>query len=387
MSIRPFGSTLPPMVLIDCLALRSGGAQTHLKAILGHRRRLRLTALVTEDQANKYEFGSDANLIRVPSITRRAIIREAWRRLYLGRIARDISAEVYIDPSGGVPSLPIPRVAMLRNMLPFDSRVRDWYGALTYQGFRLAALRRQAIRAVGSSEGIIFVSEWSRLRINEFLAAGSSRATVMIPHGVDPVDFLPRPWPTSPRWLYVSDVEPYKRQIEAALAYDAARSQGCEMSGLAFAGGLTNRGYEKKLRSTIASLRFGSEIELTGWLDHEALKREMERADGFLFVSSVECCPNILLEALASGRPVVCSNEPPMPEFGRDAVVYVDPSDPMSIAAGMRSVARMRDADRASFADRARTEASRYTWNATGERTWAFVEYLASEHRRMSGVS
>lgn len=377
----------PPMVLVDCLALLSGGAQTHLKAILGHRRNLRLTALVTDDQANKYDFGADAVLIRVPSIVKHVIFREAWRRLYLGRIARDISADVYVDPSGGVPSLLIPRVTMVRNMLPFDRRVKDWYGTLTYQGIRLSALRRQAIRAVGSSEGVIFVSEWSRHRVSECRSDTSSRASALIPHGIDRSDFVPRSWPSSPRWLYVSDIEPYKHQIEAVLAYDAARAQGCPMAGLTLAGGLTNRDYEKRLRATILRLRFGSEIKLTGWISREVLKQEMDRSDGLLFVSAVECCPNILLEGLASGKPIVCSKEPPMPEFAKDAVVYVDPADPMSIAAGMRNVARMRDGDRQALIVRARAEALRYTWKVTAERTWAFVEEVASRHRRMNGTS
>jgi glycosyltransferase involved in cell wall biosynthesis len=51
-----------------------------------------------------------------------------------------------------------------------------------------------------------------------------------------------------------------------------------------------------------------------------------------IFASRCENCPNVLLEALASGRPVVCSNAPPMPEFGADAVVYFDPLSPSELA-------------------------------------------------------
>lgn len=376
-----------PLVLLDCLSLHSGGARAHLAGILGHREGLRLAALVTAEQAKTYEFGPDVLAIKASALANSAIFRKSWRYLNLKKIIRNIGADVYLDPAGGAPALPIPRVTMVRNMLPFDHRVKDWYGTLTYQGFRLAALRRQAIRAVGASEGAIFVSEWSRLRVNEFHTDDSSRASALIPHGVDLSDFEPRPWPSSPRWLYVSDIEPYKHQIEAVLAYDAARSQGCAMAGLTLAGGLTNRDYEKRLRAMISRLRFGSEIELTGWISREVLKQEMDRSDGLLFVSAVECCPNILLEGLASGKPIVCSKEPPMPEFAKDAVVYVDPADPMSIAAGMRSVTRMRDGDRQAMIIRARAEALRYTWKATAERTWAFVEEVASGHRRMNGTS
>lgn len=376
-----------PLALLDCLSLISGGAQAHLKGILGHRGSLRLAALVTAEQAKTYDFGPNILVIKAPMLVNSAIFRQSWRRLNLERIIRNVGADVYIDPAGGAPALPIPRVTMVRNMLPFDRRAKEWYGTLTYQGMRLAALRRRAIRAVGTSEGTIFVSEWSRRRVNEFQRNTSAWASALIPHGVDLIDLVPRPWPSSPRWLYVSDVEPYKHQIEAALAYDAVRSQGCIMAGLTLAGGLTNRDYEKKLRSTLSRLRFGSEIELTGWIGREALKREMDRADGLLFVSAVECCPNVLLEGLASGKPIVCSLEPPMPEFAKDAVVYVDPADPMSIAAGMRRVARMSAGERHALTVKARAEASRYTWKATAEKTWAFIEEVAFRRRRSSGIS
>lgn len=376
-----------PLALLDCLSLLSGGAQAHLKGILGHRGSLRLAALVTAEQAKTYDFEPNILLIKAPMLVNSAIFRQSWRRLNLERIIRNVGADIYIDPAGGAPTLAIPRVTMVRNMLPFDRRANEWYGTLTYQGIRLAALRRRAIRAVGTSEGTIFVSEWSRRRINEFQNNSSSRFSVLIPHGVNPVDFVPRPWPSSPRWLYISDIEPYKRQIEAALAYDAARSQGCEMSGLILAGRFTNPSYEKQLRATISQLRFGSEIELTGWIGREALKKEIDRTDGLLFVSEVECCPNILLEGLASGKPIVCSKAPPMPEFAKDAVVYVDPADPMSIAAGMRSVARMDDVDLRTLTEKARAEASQYTWKATAEKTWAFVEEVALRYRRIGGIS
>lgn len=376
----------PPLALLDCLSLLSGGARAHLAGILKYSESLRLAALVTEEQANTYNWRANILVIKAPTFVKSAVFRQSWRRLNLKKIIRSIGADVYFDPAGGAPALPVPRVTMVQNMLPFDRRVKEWYGTLTYQNLRLAALRRQAVRAVGASEGTIFVSEWSRRRVNEFQADSSPRTSALIPHGVDMLSFMQRPWPSSPRWLYVSDIEPYKHQIEAALAYDAVRSQGCAMAGLTLAGELGNRNYEKKLRSAISCLRFGSEIELTGWIGREALKQEMARADGLLFISAVECCPNILLEGLASGKPIVCSNESPMPEFAKTAVIYADPKEPMSIAAGIRSVCRMSDGERRAMSARARTEASRYTWKATAERTWAFVEEVASRRRRMSGM-
>src|SRR5258705_9042007 len=46
-----------------------------------------------------------------------------------------------------------------------------------------------------------------------------------------------------------------------------------------------------------------------------------------VFASEAENCPNVLLEAMAAGKPILCSRRPPMPEFGGDAVWYFEPSN------------------------------------------------------------
>ena len=47
-----------------------------------------------------------------------------------------------------------------------------------------------------------------------------------------------------------------------------------------------------------------------------------------LFVSSCENGRITLLEVMSAGRYVLCSNIPPTPEFGEDAVLYFNPYAP-----------------------------------------------------------
>ncbi|MDF9774453.1 glycosyltransferase [Pseudomonas baetica] len=50
-----------------------------------------------------------------------------------------------------------------------------------------------------------------------------------------------------------------------------------------------------------------------------------------IFASSSENYTNILLGALASGRPMIYSDVMPIPEFGEDVVLYFTPFDSMNI--------------------------------------------------------
>jgi glycosyltransferase involved in cell wall biosynthesis len=81
----------------------------------------------------------------------------------------------------------------------------------------------------------------------------------------------------------------------------------------------------------------GRLIEISSPSDGEIL-RLLSRAKVFVFPSFAEGFGLPPLEAMASGVPVVCSDIPVFREVYGDAVRYVDPSRPESIAEGVREV-------------------------------------------------
>jgi glycosyltransferase involved in cell wall biosynthesis len=50
-----------------------------------------------------------------------------------------------------------------------------------------------------------------------------------------------------------------------------------------------------------------------------------------------------VLEAMAAGKPVLCSNVTSLPEVAGDAAIYFDPTDPRQIA---EAISALHDADR-----------------------------------------
>ena len=81
-----------------------------------------------------------------------------------------------------------------------------------------------------------------------------------------------------------------------------------------------------------------------------------------MFPSLAENSPNILLEAMACGVPVLASQIAPMPEFGQEAVRYVDPLDVESMTKEITVLLADPEA-RESLGQRARVQARRYTWD------------------------
>ena len=57
------------------------------------------------------------------------------------------------------------------------------------------------------------------------------------------------------------------------------------------------------------------------------------RASGFVFPSTLEACPQTLIEAMSCGVPIAASNAMLMPEICEGAANYFEPMDPYDIAA------------------------------------------------------
>jgi glycosyltransferase involved in cell wall biosynthesis len=98
----------------------------------------------------------------------------------------------------------------------------------------------------------------------------------------------------------------------------------------------------------------------------------LEQADIFVFASSCENMPNTLLEAMASGLPIACSNRGPMPDILQDGGVYFDPEDDASIAAALRTLA-VDPVLRRRLGRRTSDLASAYSWRRCAHETWSFL--------------
>ena len=114
---------------------------------------------------------------------------------------------------------------------------------------------------------------------------------------------------------------------------------------------------------------------------HEQLHRRYAEADAFVFASSCENMPNILVEAMAAGLPIACSNRGPMPEVLGDAGVYFDPDSADAIATAIHEL--MIDVrGRARYAEAAALAAKAYSWDRCASDTFRFIREIYDTHRQ-----
>ncbi len=117
-------------------------------------------------------------------------------------------------------------------------------------------------------------------------------------------------------------------------------------------------------------------IHSTGTVDAQTLRALYAHADLFVYPSLYEGFGLPVLEAMASGVPVLVSRDGALPEVAGDAAIYVDATDIASIAAGILEV--VSNPSRAQQLIRAgKGRLTLYSWQHSALRTLEIYEKIA----------
>lgn len=126
--------------------------------------------------------------------------------------------------------------------------------------------------------------------------------------------------------------------------------------------------HEADLRERASVLGVERDVRLLGWLPSEQLEGLWRIAAAFVYPSLYEGFGLPVLEAMARGVPVACSNASSLPEVAGDAALLFDPHDQAAIVAAIeRLLGDARDAKRLHERGLARTKL--FSWERTASLT------------------
>lgn len=226
----------------------------------------------------------------------------------------------------------------------------------------IRAIRPLLQATLAHAGGIIAVSRALRDRMAE-LGAPDSKMEV-IPNGVDLAVYAARDrreararlgWPDRPTILYVGNLVPGKGLDTLFDAFSRLDPTGESAPRLVIVGGGPLR---PALEARAASLGVALAVQFAGEVPHGALADWYSAADVLCLASEREGWPNVLLEALACGTPIVATRVGGIPEIvtsGRVGILAEGTPD--AIASALRDALR-RDWDRAVL----RAHAEPFTW-------------------------
>jgi glycosyltransferase involved in cell wall biosynthesis len=169
---------------------------------------------------------------------------------------------------------------------------------------------------------------------------------------------------TRPFVLFVSSMWPYKNTDGLIRAWAHARSK---LAGrqLAVVGPVRDEKYGQSLHALVRELGLGDDVVFTGGVPLEETVLFYRAADLFVYPSFNETFGLPILEAMATGCPVVTSDTSAMPETAGGAAVLADPTDPAAIARAILAAIEGRDRLREAGLRRA----AQFTWGATAAST------------------
>jgi glycosyltransferase involved in cell wall biosynthesis len=330
---------------------------------------LRLTAFVNRETAGA-ELASLDELLPTRTVPVRARRREQWvigEQLLLPPLAARAGVDLLHSLASTAPLWgPYRRVVTVHDLI--YARFPEAHAGLRDRGMRVlvpGAARR--------ADRVIVDSESTREDLVAVLGIAAEKIDV-VPLGLGAVRRVEPPPEREVRErfdlgarrvvLSLSAKRAHKNLL--ALIAAMARIPASERPVLVLPGYPT--AHEDELRARAHALGLDEDVRLLGWLEQREVEGLWAVADAFAFPSLYEGFGLPVLEAMARGVPVACSNASSLPEVTGDAALLFDPRDERQIADAVRRLLSEPELA-ARLRARGRERARRYTWERTAHAT------------------
>lgn len=242
----------------------------------------------------------------------------------------------------------------------------------------------QTKKCISISDRIIAVSNNTKEDLIENYSVPPDKITV-IPHGCDHIysnkrkinksDLLKKYGIKYPYILSLGYLMPQKNIPRLVDAFALFKRESQLPHSLVIAG---PRGPdEKRVQHHIIKNKLENNVKRVNYIDHEDLFSLYKYSALFIYPSLYEGFGFPILEAMASGTPVITSNISSLPEIAGDAAVLINPYEITHIASALMDVV-INDKLRNTNIEKGYKRAKRFTWQKTAEKTLSLINSLVN---------
>jgi len=349
-----------------------------VRALIAHGEHEYLLAYAGSGGSRRLRANHDVEVVTLPD---RRVLWPSWhltRMPVVEHFTGPVDLVHALSASVRVPTR-APLVATVHDLAVIDRPDdvlwrRRWFG-------------REKLRDFRDSGALLYaISRATRQRLARFLGVAADTIPV-IPHGVDPDVFYPShteaqrttrrllALPEVPYFLFVGVVSPRKNLETLLDAFSRFASEGHPHHLVLTS---PSPGFRvDALRAHIERLQLEHRVQFVGAVPPEHMAGLYGGATALVYPSWYEGFGFPVLEAMACGVPVVCSNSTSMPELAEDAGFLVPPGDVVAWTEALeRVVSDSAVVQRNTEAGLAR--AAGYRWADTATRTAALYQSVVS---------
>jgi len=263
------------------------------------------------------------------------------------------------------------QVVLSQDLLSYEPMVAKKYG-FGFSRLRLYIILLIQNKAFQNAKGVIFLTNYTSKLIQS--SCGTLKNIKIIPHGFNKIFNTLNITPNFDKEIictYISNTEFYKHQWVVVEAIEILRLKNHNIKIQLIGGGIGLA--QKKLNKQIKkSDPHGIYVQQFEFLNHNEIIELLKKSNIFVFASSCETFGITLLEGMATGLPIVCSNRSSLPEVLLDGGEYFDPEDSNSLANKIELLIKNKNYA-IELSIKAKNISSKYSWERCSFETFSFI--------------
>ncbi|MDA7801172.1 glycosyltransferase [Candidatus Pelagibacter sp.] len=359
-------------IVIDASRNKSGGAIVYLKNFLKHLD-------IKNTKINKILIFSHKRILKqIPNrpflikcshylLEKNIFFQIIWQLIFLPMFLKKNKIDILYSTDSSTFCNYSPSIVFNQDILSFDKEALNQI-PFSLEKIRLYIIKYVQIYSMNNANEVIFLSKNSRKTISKYLKKKTNHN--IIHHGAEEyIKKIRKRKNNNLSWnynskskikiVYVSPLFKYKNHSTVAKAYSRLKNKYKNLD-IKFIGN-----YEHNLNllnNIINENPIINKSHFVGEINQQKVIKNLINSDIFVFASSSETFGISLVEAMAIGMPIVCSNKSSLPEILEDGGLYFNPKNDLQLSKQIELFIKDK-ALRKKKASKAKKISSKFSWN------------------------
>lgn len=358
-------------IVIDASRNKSGGAINYLKNFIKYLNlnKKNIKIILFSHKSILNQIGNKSFLIKKshPFLEKNIFFQIIWQLIILPNYLKKNKINILYSTDASTFCNYSNSIVFNQDILSFDRQAVNQI-PFSLEKIRLYLIKFLQIRSMNKAKEVIFLSKYAKKIISKNL--NKKKNYNIIAHGID--ESLKKIGKINQntssknyelkkiiRLVYVSPLFLYKNHITVIKSFLILKKKYKNLD-IKFIGDYKqNLNIYNKLISLSPII---NKNNFTGALRHKDVVKNLVKSDVFIFASSSETFGISLLEAMALGMPIICSNKSSLPEILQKGGLYFNPKNHLELVNKIEKIIKNKQL-RKKISLRAHKIANSYSWD------------------------